>query len=106
MVERSFFDRRVTPQDFLTQYELKRVIMEMISLSGPLTATLGLSSTIRDSYSSYQRNRMTPIALLQRGLVTPSVAKYRAHYEMTRYRAALEPVRMATMHERAMSMVS
>ena len=51
-----------------------------------------------------QRNRMTAIGLLMKGMIGPTVCKYRVHVEHTRYRPQLETSHMQTIHERAFQM--
>jgi hypothetical protein len=47
---------------------------------------------------------MTAIGLLMKGMIGPTVCKYRVHVEHTRYRPQLETSHMQTIHERAFQM--
>jgi hypothetical protein len=99
-------------EDFLTQYETKMLLLTMFSRSCYLTkmldttaATQALASDESASavstafnpannsliMSTFQRNNMHALGLLRNGLIMPTTAKYRLHYEVVKYRASLEP---------------
>jgi hypothetical protein len=54
---------------------------------------------------TYQRNSMTAIGALLKGMIGPSTCKYRLHVEMSRFRPELEYGQKQSIHERAMAQV-
>ena len=84
------------------RYETKQLLVTLFSSSGPVSAALGVPGAV--NMSTYQRNKMAPLALYITGNIGVATCKYRLHYEQVRYRPQLEPSRMQLMHERAMSL--
>ena len=102
--ERMFMDRNMT--DFsrakLNLYELKEYLVCTVGLSDPLSALLGIPH--KGHFGSYQRNKMSANALVERCLVTPSTARYRLHYSLICYKPRLHPEHVMSIHELAMGM--
>lgn len=54
---------------------------------------------------TYQRNKMSAVGALLKGMIGPSTCKYRLHVEMSTYRPQLEYSQKQLIHERAMAQV-
>jgi nitric oxide synthase oxygenase domain/subunit len=52
---------------------------------------------------TYQRNRMTAIGALLKGMIGPTTCKYRLHVEMNTFRPELEFSQKQLIHEHAMA---
>ncbi|KAJ1428375.1 hypothetical protein B484DRAFT_419428 [Ochromonadaceae sp. CCMP2298] len=103
-VQRGFLSLKLDPEtDLLTEFELKDLTLHLVSHSHLLTKVLGLTNASEDM-ASYQRTRMSPLALLQRGMIDQNTAKLRIHMDRVQYRAQLQPAHKARMHEHAMAM--
>lgn len=111
-VWRAFLDLGLKPgvgpdADYLTQYEVRQMILSLVGHSKLISEALGFSSSTYASggrMSTYQRNRMSAVGLLLRGMIPPTIAKYRVHFEITKYWTQLNPRNKAAVHERSMSM--
>lgn len=91
--------------DKLTLFETKQFIITFISHSENITKILGINQASHEKdLTTYQRNKMTPIALLLRGMIGPKTCQYRIHYEVTRFKPHLEPRRKQLIHEAALAM--
>jgi len=112
IIWRSFLDLGLRPgrfsySDRLTQYELRMMVMTIIGHSNTLSKILGFKKASFNTgkmFTTFQRNRMGALALLSRGLSTPSSTKYRLYYEVTKYWKEREPKHRQFVHERAMLM--
>ena len=112
MITRSFIDLGLKPgldkdSDRLTQFEIRQMIMQMIGHSNLLGRTLGFRTNTHGKgalMSTFQLNKMSCLSLLLRGINSPSNAKYRAHYEMTKYWPERNPKAKQSVHERALGM--
>lgn len=118
LVTRGFMSYNLNPScDLLTEYELKNMVMSLISHSSLLTKVLGL--TIRTNMQpgavsfegsdagnmgTFQRNRMSPLALLSRGMINLNMCKMRVHFDALRYKPCLQPSMKQQIHERSMQM--
>lgn len=118
MVIRAFMSYGLNPtKDHLTEYELKCLVLNLASHSYLLTNALGITQrsvmlagniTFEGGHSShmgtYQRNCMSPIALISRGMINLSMCKVRLHNDSLRYKPALQPTRKQQIHETALRM--
>lgn len=118
LVTRGFMSYNLNPaSDLLTEYELKNLVVSLISHSSLLTKVLGL--TVRTSMQpgsvsfegsdagnmgTYQRNRMSPLALLSRGMINLNMCKVRVHFDSLRYKPCLQSSMKQQIHERSMQM--
>lgn len=103
-VQRRFFDLGLDPKrDALTQYESKHFLISMLSRSGDLTKLFGVDEP-GATMSTYQRNNLGPVLMLQRGMIGPTICKYKLHRDITKHRAQLSPQQKMAVHERSMSM--
>lgn len=104
-IYRGFQDLGVNPlKDILTEYEIRKLLFILTSYNDNICKTLGIYDISGSSYSTYQRNGMSVIALLSRGMINISTARYRLHRDATIYYPALDPGRKLVIHERAMAM--
>ena len=111
-VWRAFVDLGLKPgvganADYLTLYEVQQTILSLVGHSNMLADVMGFNYHVHAAgarKSTFQRNRMSAIGLLTRGMLPPTIAKYRVHYEITKYWPQLNPRIKASIHERAMSM--
>ena len=86
---------------------MKQVLLMLAGKSEMLSKVLRLMSLEQSTgpiMTIYQRNRLSCIAMLLRGLTSPSNAKYRLHYEQTRYWSQRLPKSKQVIHEQAMAM--
>ena len=112
LVWRAFLDLGLKPgtgpdADFLTQYEMRQMVVALVGQSAMLADAMGFSyvpNAPGARKSTFQRNRMSAVALLSRGMISPTIAKYRIHFETTKYWTELNPRSKASIHERSMSM--
>ena len=118
MVTRGFMSYNLNPtRDMLTEYELRNLVLSLISHSSILTQALGL--TLRTSMqpgavsfegsdssnmSTYQRSRMSSLALLSRGMINLNMCKIRVHHDALRFKPCLQPACKLQIHERALLM--
>lgn len=103
-VERSFRDFNLNPDtDMLNQYEVRAFLITLISRNVEIAGIFGLQDA-GAAMSSFQRNRLSPITLLMLGMVGPTAAKYRTHYDMNKYRPSLNPENRRAVHERSLAM--
>jgi len=101
-VLRAFLERKLSPTGLVTAYEGKEMLTHLINMSGPLGIAFGVPRS--DSYCTYQRNVMSPIALLINNVVGISTCKHRQHFDLIAYKPCLEPTHKSEIHERAMSL--
>jgi hypothetical protein len=103
-IERMFMERGI--EDFsqgrLNMYELKEYLVSTVGLSEPLTRLLGVPQ--KEHFGSYQRNKMSPNALVERCLIAPSTARDRAHFSRICYQPRLHPEHVMAVHELALGM--
>jgi hypothetical protein len=122
MVLRGFMDLGLSfEKDAMTLPEAKRLISTLVSSSFPLAnalaVTLGfysvqgalgahghIGSPGGMQMSTYQRNKMTPIGLLLKGMIGSATCKYRIHLDSIRYRPQLDPRGKVLLHERSLAM--
>lgn len=64
-----------------------------------ISSALGYSGYM----STYQRNKMTSIALLSRGMINLMTYKYRVQQESTKYKPLLNPKNKQVIHDLAMA---
>ena len=102
ILERGFYDRKLSINDVMTAYDVKLFLHELFFWSEAVCRAFGVIPDLR--FSTYQRNHMAAMALMARGLCGPTSCKYRHHYELVKYRAQLEPQHQQLIHERAMNM--
>lgn len=104
-------------RDLLTEFELRSLVLSLVSHSSLLTKVLGLTARCSmqpgavtfdggeaANVGTYQRNRMGALALLSRGMINLSMCRMRVHYDALRYKPCLQGARKQQMHERAMLM--
>jgi hypothetical protein len=70
----------------------------------PVTRLLGLENDKQNKYSSYQRNAMSPLCLLAKGLMGAYTCRAQYHIDTSRYRSLLDPSHKSDIHERAFAM--
>jgi hypothetical protein len=118
VVTRGFMSYGLNPsKDLLTEFELRNLVLSLVSHSSLLTKVLGLTARTSmqpggvtfeggDSANigTYQRNRMSALALLARGMINLNMCKMRVHYDALRYKPCLQGSRKQQLHERAMLM--
>lgn len=101
---RQFFDLGLNSGvDALSTYETRQFLISLVSRISSIAKVFGFKEPGKDM-GMYQRNRMSPVALLTRGMVGPTVCKYRVHYEMLKFKPQLHPQQMQIIHERSMTM--
>jgi hypothetical protein len=86
----------------INQYELKQFVAACVGTNKMLCTLTGVSP--KTPYGTYQRNKMSELALNERGLINKSTLVYRYHYNMIRYKKVLDPEHVCTMHDMALSM--
>jgi len=104
-------------KDRLTEYELKSLVLNFVSNSHLLTQVLGISMrssmqpgdvTFEGGYSAhmgtFQRNMMSPLALVTKGMININMCKVRLHNDSLTYKPELQLGRKLQMHERAIRM--
>lgn len=117
-VTRGFMSFGLNPvKDRLTEYELKSLVLNFVSNSYLLTQVLGISMrssmqpgdvTFEGRYSAhmgtFQRNMMSPLALVTKGMININMCKVRLHNDSLTYKPELQLGRKLQMHERAIRM--
>jgi hypothetical protein len=111
-VERMFRDLKLVPgydpaSDKLTGYEMRQVLLMVAGKSEMICSVLhlqGLDHKPGPVMTIFQRNKMSCIATLLRGMTSPGNAMYRLHYEQTRYWSQRVPKSKQAIHEQAMAM--
>lgn len=88
----------------MTMFEFRGVIHQFCGLYYPIMRVLGLENDKTNRFSSYQRNVMSPLVLLSKGLMGPYTARLKYHIDTSRYRGLLDPSHKSDMHERAFAM--
>lgn len=104
---RFFKDQKLhKADDCITEHELRALIFMLTAKSAMLTDLFQIRSPFQvvNTFGTFQRNSMSPIALFQRSLINSITCKYRIHYEATRFRSCLNPRSKQSIHERAMAM--
>ncbi len=109
-IKRSFLSFGVDPFKYnltqgLTKYETKQLIHTLVSNSSYLIKLLGINLTsMEKNFSTYQRNKMSPMSLLSHGMITLSDFKYQNHLSIRKYSSKLNPKYMQSIHIVAMAM--
>ena len=88
--ERQFSDLGLhVKTDALSHYESRQFFITMITRTAALAGIFGFKEPGR-TMGTYQRNRMSSIGLLSRGIIGPGVCKYRIHFDMLKARPQLQ----------------
>lgn len=111
-VERLFIDLKLragsgSDSDFLTAYEMRQVLLMLCGRSEVVCKVLNLMSLDHrpgPMMTIFQRNKMSCIASLLRGLISPSNTMYRLHYDHTKYWSQRQPKSKQGVHEQALAM--
>ena len=88
----------------MTMFEFREAIHQFCGLYYPIMRLLGLANDKANKFCSYQRNVMSPLNMLAKGLMGSFTCRLKYHIDTSRYRALLEPAHKSDIHERAFSM--
>jgi len=106
LVQRMFVNIGLNPvTDKLTQFEMRQLFINLTSCSKEIVDILGINlMAISMDICTYQRNKMSSLAHLYRGLMSPGMVNYNLHYELTKYRNELSAERKQAVHLLALTM--
>lgn len=88
----------------MTMFEFKGLIHQFCGLYYPIMRLLGLENDKTNKFCSYQRNSMSPLSLIAKGLMGAYTCRLKYHIDTSRYRALLDPSHKSDIHERAFAM--